>query len=89
MKTKNNRATLERWADRIESLGLAGVGAALVDAVRPLAPVGAGLLWATQPLVGALFGWDRVSGWANALEDPDGLSWLGARLAGEEPEGDE
>ncbi len=89
METENNRATLAAWADRLEALGLGGVIGALVDAVRPLAPMGAGVLWVAQPALGALLGWDRVAGWAGLLEDSDALAWLGQRLAGEEPVEDE
>jgi hypothetical protein len=80
---------LERWAGRLESLGLAGVAGALLDAFRPFAPVGAGVLTVTQPVLGALVGWERVTGWANLLEDPEALTWLGRRLDGEETDADE
>lgn len=69
---------------------------ALLSAVRPLAPIGAGALWVAQPALGLFVGRDEVARWARFLEDlenlespenpenPDTLGWLSARLAGEE-----
>lgn len=86
METQNGRAMGEPWAARLEDLGLASVVAALLDAARPLAPLGAGLLWIAQPALGAVVGRERVASWAGLLEDPANLARLSARLAGEEPD---
>jgi hypothetical protein len=85
MKVENEYPTLEQWAGRLEARGLAGVVGALLPAARPLAPLGAGLLWVAQPALGLVMDRGTVARWARFLEDPDAMAWLGARLAGEEP----
>jgi len=68
-------------------LGLQGICGALLDVARPLAPIGAGVLWGAQPTLGLFFGHrgrDEVARWAGVLEDPETLAWLSERLLGEE-----
>ena len=89
MESKNNRATLTDWAERLRALGLGEVAALLCNAVRPLAPIGAGLLWIAQPALGMFVEKDRVGRLAGLLEDPDALARLGEQLAGEEPDSHE
>ena len=74
---------MEHWAARLEALGMGGLMSALLHAMRPVAPLGAGMLWIAQPALGLFIDRDDVAGWARVLEDPDALMWLSARLAGE------
>jgi hypothetical protein len=87
MVTKDNRAVLDGWAERLEALGLEGVASALLQVARPLGPIGAGALWMAQPALGLFFGTggrEGVAWWAHLLEDPDAMDALETRLAGEE-----
>jgi hypothetical protein len=68
-------ATLQRrgWSDPL---------CTLLDALEPLGPVGAQILWAAQPalrLIGVR-SQDAVSALALALEEPGGVQLLQARL---------
>ncbi len=89
MKTKDDHTELIQWAKRLEASGLGSVLGALLRALRPLAPLGAGALWIMQPALGLFVDRDDVASWAQRLEDPDALARLSARLAGEEPDHDE
>ncbi|MBN1287983.1 MAG: hypothetical protein JXB47_21475 [Anaerolineae bacterium] len=84
MASRETYAKLEQWAGRLEASGLGHVLSVLFRAFGPLAPVGAGVLWAAQPALGLLVDRDAVGEWAALLEDPEALAWLGARLAAEE-----
>jgi hypothetical protein len=58
------------WGDVLDEAGLAGPATAVVEAVRPLGPVLAHVLWFLQPML-ALFGGSKAAGsLANLLNDP-------------------
>jgi hypothetical protein len=86
MKVENEYSTLEQWARQLEARRLTGVVGALLKVTRPLAPVGAGLLWVAQPALGLVMDRGAVARWARFLENPDAVAWLDARLSGEEPD---
>lgn len=69
---------------RLRSLGLAGIGASLLEAFAPLAPVGAQLAYILEPLLTS-----QPQGWltdiAGLLERPDAVEALTRRLR-EDPE---
>lgn len=77
MRRENERFT---WIQTAKARGLAGGLSFLLDALSPLGPLAAQLLWVIQPL-GALFGARAAIGdIAAALEDPDGMEQLRAML---------
>jgi hypothetical protein len=74
------------WIIRAKARGFDGALAMLCDALAPLGPLGAQILWVMQPLSG-WFGWrDAVGGLAEALEEPDGIERLRQRLEADLPE---
>jgi hypothetical protein len=68
----------EALAERLRAAGLAAPAAALLDALAPLAPLGAQALYVAQPLAGlASAHWRILLGEAAAvLEQPGGVEAL-------------
>ncbi len=64
---------------RLRSLGLAGIGAVFLEALAPLAPVGAQLAYILQPMFEAQPGglWTEL---AQLLEEPSEVEALSRRL---------
>jgi hypothetical protein len=66
----------EAWGAWLRRVGLEGIAGALLDALDPLAPLGAQVLYLAQPTL-ALFGSRQTAGeLAEILEQPGGLEWL-------------
>ena len=73
------------WIDQARRRGLGGALSLLLDALEPLGPLGAQVLWVFQP-VGGLLGWRRVIGEvAEALEAPGGIERLRQQLDEDAP----
>jgi len=69
---------------RLRSLGLSGLGASFLEALAPLAPVGAQLAYVLDPMIASQPGsWLAQMG--SLLEQPDNVDALIRRLR-EEPE---
>lgn len=74
----NNHET--DWVEAIKARELTGMFRFLLDALAPLGPLSAQLLYVMQPISG-MFGWrGAVGDLARALEDPDDLDALRRRL---------
>ncbi len=76
------------WSARLRALGLDGLAGSLIDAVEPLGPLGAQLLWIAQPAASLFVAPDEIDGMARLLDDPAGIAWLRSELGGaasEEP----
>lgn len=68
------------WIQDVKARGLGRTLSLLLDAIEPLGPLGAQMLWMAQP-VSRLFGAaDMLGELANALETPDGIDELRRRL---------
>lgn len=73
---------LERWSETLRARRLDGVAGALLDAVEPLGPFGAQMLWIAQPVLAVIAPRDEIAALARVLEAPGGVAWLRDRLAG-------
>ncbi len=82
---KAKQPTEETIDRRLRSLGLAGFSAALLEALAPVASIGAQLAYVLDPFVstGGRQGW--LAGLAGILERPERLDGLIERLR-DEPE---
>jgi hypothetical protein len=75
-------ALAHRWQGRADQAGLGGVSRAVVEALQPLAPLAAQLLWVAQPTL-SLFGRGEAVGvLAEMLENPGGAEPLENRKRG-------
>lgn len=73
--------TVSIWRQRLEQLGLGAVVDAVLIAMTPIAPIGAQLLYISQPMLTVFVERDSVTRWAKLLEEPNGLNWLRQNLA--------
>ncbi len=73
---------LAGWSVRLRTAGLDGLVAAVLDAAEPLGPIGAQVLWVTQPVLGLIMPADEIGELAHLLDDPKGVAWLRAELIG-------
>jgi hypothetical protein len=71
------------WVDEIKARGLAAPVRVLLDALAPLGPVGAQVLWMAQPVAGLWGGRQWIGQLAETLEQPGGVEEL-CRLLDEE-----
>lgn len=68
------------WIQAVKTRGLGRALSVLLDALEPLGPLGAQILWVAQPVSG-LFGASKAVGeLADALEQPGGIEDLRRRL---------
>lgn len=82
-------ARLGRWSARLRALRLEGLAGALLDALEPLGPLGAQMLWIAQPALAWITPRDEVAALARLLEAPGGVVWLREQLAGGDHPGEE
>lgn len=73
---------ITRWSASLRAIGLDGLAGALLDAVEPLGPLGAQLLWVAQPTLGLVMPSDEIDGLARLLDEPEGFAWLRDELTG-------
>ena len=71
------------WIAQVKARGLAGAVGIALDALEPLGPLGAQLLWVAQPFLG-VFGGESARNAANeiaeALETPEGIAHIREQL---------
>ncbi len=68
------------WIAQIKARGLQNALVLVLDALEPVGPLGAQVLWVLQPVSG-LFGWHHaVKDIATALEEPGGITSLRQQL---------
>lgn len=68
------------WVQLVRTRRLTGAFHLLLDALEPIGPLGAQIMWVAQP-ISSLFGWQNaVRDLAQALETPEGISALRQRL---------
>ena len=71
------------WIEQIKARGLTGAVTFALDALAPLGPLGAQLIWVAQPLFGVFGGENArhaIGDIAEALESPDGIEQIRQRL---------
>lgn len=68
------------WIDNLKARGLGGPLHIALDVLEPLGPLGAQLMWLTQPVLGLVVNTKTVNEIAEALETPDGIENLRRRL---------
>jgi hypothetical protein len=73
---------LARWCVRLRTARLDGVVQTLLEAVEPLGPVGAQLLWVAEPTLGLVVSREDIASLACLLDDPGGIEWLREQLTG-------
>jgi hypothetical protein len=78
-----DRSFDDRLAARVRSLGLEGAASTLIEALAPLAWVGAQLGYMVGPLIGADA--SRGAGLVGMLEDPQRMAGLVENLRREPP----
>jgi hypothetical protein len=71
---------LERLAHRIGELGLTAPAILFLEAYKPLAFLGAQLLWVTQPFLSIMFQPNDLHDLASLMQDDAGTDALIARL---------
>jgi hypothetical protein len=71
---------LARWSRRLRAAHLDGLVGALLEAVEPLGPLGAQVLWVAQPTLGLWVPRDEIATLAQRLEAPGGVAWLREQL---------
>jgi hypothetical protein len=71
---------LARWSKRLHAAHLEGLVGALLEAVEPLGPVGAQVLWVAQPTLGRWVPHEEITALAQRLEAPGGVAWLREQL---------
>lgn len=64
------------WILAARTRGWGDILRAAIDALEPLGPLGAQLIWVSQPLLGLVVGRGLLAGLAAALETPDELAAL-------------
>lgn len=64
------------WISNLKQRGMGGVLRAALNALEPLGPLGAQMLYILQPAMGLFGGWKATGDIARALEDPGGLNAL-------------
>ena len=74
-----NQPVADKIHQKMEALGLSGFGAALIEGLAPLAPLGAQLAYILQPMFssGVTDGLADLAGW---LEEPTEVEALADRL---------
>jgi hypothetical protein len=68
------------WLEAAKAHGWSDIARAGLDALAPLGPLGAQLVWVSQPVLGLFVRRDRLASLAEALETPEGLAALRRRL---------
>ncbi len=63
-----------QWAERLRSLGLQGIIAALLEGGAPLAPLAGQLLYIAQPTLGLFVSRRAIGDLAEWLDQPDSLA---------------
>ena len=67
---------LKAWIARLQELGLAHPLGLALDALEPLGPLGAQMLWVAQPALGLFVAHDTLAALGRALEEPGGMARL-------------
>lgn len=68
------------WIAYAKAQGWGGAVTLALDALEPLGPLGAQLLWVTQPVLGLAINRDVVADLAQMLETPGGIEALRRQL---------
>ena len=69
-----------QWIQQVKARNLTGVVSAALDALAPLGPLGAQLVYVAQPALGLFVGRDALTELGQSLEEPDGIARLRAFL---------
>ncbi len=64
------------WGEWLHRVGLDGLASTLLEALDPLAPLGAQVLYIAQPTLSLFGSRDAAGDLARVLETPGGMAWL-------------
>lgn len=64
------------WIQQVKDRGLGGALRVALDALEPLGPLGAQLLWVAQPALGMFGMGEALDRLAHTLEQPGGVAHL-------------
>jgi hypothetical protein len=70
----------QQWAARLQRWGLDEIAPVLVEALRPLGPIGSQLLTIASPLLTTFVDRQRLDHWIEVLDDPDQLEQFARAL---------
>jgi len=71
------------WIQQVKARGLDGAFGVALDALEPLGPLGAQVLWVMQPFLSLFIARETVQDIAQALEAPGGVEQLKQELEDE------
>ncbi len=71
---------MNEWIQRARARGWGVPLRLALDALEPLGPLGAQLVWVLQPTLGPLVGHEALRDLARTLEDPEAVAALRAQL---------
>lgn len=77
---------LNAWVQAAKARGWGDFARLGVDALAPLGPLGAQLVWVSQPFLSLFVGKDGLATLAEALETPEGLNALRGQLEARDPQ---
>jgi hypothetical protein len=76
MKNYEHEPEHYTWINNLKKRGMGGVLRAALNALEPLGPMGAQMVYILQPAMGLFGGWSAAGDIAKALETPGGLDTL-------------
>jgi hypothetical protein len=81
MDVEPTERQMPAWIEAARARGLTGVLVTALDALEPLGPLGAQLVYAAQPVLGLWLPREALGEVAEALETPDGIERLREHLS--------
>jgi hypothetical protein len=80
MERKIPETTSPEWVQQAKVRGLGNALGIALDVLEPLGPLGAQLLWVSQPVLSLLVSRATLNHLAQALEEPGGIEQLKQQL---------
>ncbi len=74
----------QQWIDAVKARGWSHALTLALDILEPFGPLGAQMLWVTQPVLGLVVNRAALGGLAHCLETPGGVARLRQQLEDED-----
>jgi hypothetical protein len=84
MMSDSKPRTPPEWVQQLRSRGLGHALGVALDVLEPLGPLGAQLVWVSQPVLGVYLSRDWLDQLAETLETPGGVEQLRQWLEGQD-----